>query len=410
MLKNTDRILLGAISRSLFGNSIKNELIDINITENDWIEIFRESYNQTVSAIVIDGLDEFKEHISKPLYMRWIHHSLGIINRNNIINNEQNELIELLNQNNIKYVILKGMTASYNYPKPELRSLGDIDFLIDLDEKAKVKKLLLGNNYIEVDPESSHHASFDKNKVHVEMHYEITGIPYGKPGKITKNYMKNIIDFAEEVSVENNTFNIAPVHMQGIIFLLHMLRHLLKIGIGLRHLCDWAVFVDKQLNDELWESHYKNILTDCGLLDFTYALTWTCVEYIGLPKKDWMRSVDEVICENIINDILKSGNFGRKDGTIALAGKMAFNAIEYDKNTSVLSNINNAIIDSAHTYWPISKRYPILIVFAYIYFPIRQVVYMITGKRGKVDMDRLMDIVNERSNAYSKLNIFKTDK
>ena len=407
-MEEINKIILAAVKRSMFGKSVMEDLAGIDLRALNWLEILRESVNQTIPAMVIDGLDEIKEYIPKQLYMAWMQYSFNVINSNERINQGQRELIELLNSNDIPYVILKGMSASYNYFKPELRSLGDIDFLIKPEDKERTKKILSDNEYIEDEEENSHHAGFKKNKNVIEMHFEITGIPYGKPGDVIRDYVSDIVETAEKITIETNEFNVPSAKMQGIVYLLHMIRHLIKVGIGLRHLCDWAAFVDKQLNDEVWESHYKSVLESCGLLDFTLAFTWTCVKYLGLPEKAWMKPVDDETCENIIDDILKSGNFGRKDDTRAFSGKLAIDPMNYDKKTSLLRNINNTIIDTAHTRWPKSQKNPLLLVLAYIYFPLRHVFYMITGKRAKLELNKLMDDVNERGDTYRKLNIFKT--
>lgn len=409
MIDKNNKLILAAIGKSLFGKSLREDINDEILSSIEWVDVVHESILQSVPAITLDGISEIKEYIPPNIYMRWMQHTFQVLNKNEILNNEQNILIDLLNNSGVPYIILKGSTAAYNYPNPSLRNMGDIDFLIKLDDKERVRKLLVNNDYIQNSEELAHHVTFEKNSVHIEMHIEITGIPYGRPGRIIRDYIKDIIDSSETVCLENNFFNIAHVKIQGIIFLLHTLRHLLKVGIGLRHLCDWAMFVNKQLNDEIWNEYYYKILKDTGLLEFTYAITWTCVKYLGLPQVSWMKPADDEICEAIINDILKSGNFGRKDATRAFSGKVAFNSVEYDKKTSILSNIHNTIINTAHTHWPITKKIPVLLIFAYIYFPVRQLVFMIIGKRSKIDMKSLFLHIKERDKAYGKLNIFKTD-
>jgi len=404
---NEEKILLAAIKKSLFGISVKDDFVNDDI---DWNIIIKESVQQTVSTIVFDGLAELKEYIPPDIYMNWLRLSMNKMRSNDYINKHQNELIELLTDNKISCTIIKGITAAYNYPKPEMRILGDIDFIIEPENIETVRELLLSNGYEAHGTDTICHATFVKNNVIVEMHNEINGIPNGIPGEVIRNHLKDLISLSETVNLENERFSMAPVHIQGFIFILHMIHHLLESGFGLRHLCDWAMFVHNRLNEDIWINQYVPTLKNSGIYDFTNAVIWTCVNYLGLPAVNWMVPVDDDICDSIMNDILKSGNFGRKDPARAKSGTMAFNSKEYNDNHTIVYKYHRVIKKLAYAHWSLIEKIPALIIFAYIYFPIWYILMMIRGKRPVMTPKQLINDVNERNDIYKKLSIFKIDK
>ena len=98
----------------------------------------------------------------------------------------------------------------------------------------------------------------------------------------------------------------------GLILLLHTANHLTNEGVGLRHLCDWAVFVNSFSNDEFIVL-FEKPLKETGLWRFAALLTKCCVKYLDCDQKSWVGEVCDELLEEIIADILNGGNFGFKD-------------------------------------------------------------------------------------------------
>jgi hypothetical protein len=98
-----------------------------------------------------------------------------------------------------------------------------------------------------------------------------------------------------------------------IVLLLHTCHHLTVEGIGLRHLCDWAVFVNHLTNDT-FRALFEVKLKAIGLWRFAQLLSQLSTYYLGMPEQEWaMQDVDEALLYAMIRDIFKGGNFGVKD-------------------------------------------------------------------------------------------------
>ena len=95
----------------------------------------------------------------------------------------------------------------------------------------------------------------------------------------------------------------------GFIKLLHIEGHMINDdGVCLRHLCDWAVYVNRVAME--W---FRSQLEDIGLWTFASQLTAVCSRYLGLPEQSWAREDDEKFLNAFIEIVLAAGNFGNKE-------------------------------------------------------------------------------------------------
>ena len=83
--------------------------------------------------------------------------------------NVTKELCDLFEANGIDYLPLKGCILRSLYPSPELRSMGDIDILIKIEQYKQIRSLLTVHGFRK-GYESDHEYAWDKNDVHIELH------------------------------------------------------------------------------------------------------------------------------------------------------------------------------------------------------------------------------------------------
>ena len=115
-------------------------------------------------------------------------------------------------------------------------------------------------------------------------------------------------------SIEGHEFPMLSPLANGLVLLDHMRRHL-KSGLGLRQVIDWMMYVYHNLDDEFWNSSFRTIAEDKGMDKLAITATRMCQIYLGLPETiTWCKSADEKTCEQLMECLLVSGNFGRKNG------------------------------------------------------------------------------------------------
>lgn len=339
---------------------------EITLPEDvDWNQILQEMKKQTIAGLPYEWLynknildDKIKTQWNQTVVFQmvfWVK-----------IMQEQESLIQLMNANDIDMVILKGAAAAIYYPKPDLRVMGDIDFFVHPQNFQKAYHILLKNGYQLVYPEdhAPHHIVLKKNNIIFEIHKSLSIIARNNAGKHQK-YLQNLIETGlcsiEQRKIEKWTFPMFPRLQNGMVLLLHVVQHL-KGGLGLRQIADWMMFVDKELNDEVWKSEFQPVLQNIKLEKFAIILTKMCQLHLGLKTENitWCFSADPSLCNELLDYFMEKGNFGRKttgNGKVVSILSTDKNLIQFLKRLQHNGKIN----------WKLAKKYSILQPFAWFY-------------------------------------------
>ena len=179
--------------------------------------------------------------------------------------------------------------------RKEERPDSDVDFLVKECDIERVDKLLTADGYVARKKEHSHHITYTKNGIRAEMHFLPPGIPEGKTGERIKGYFENITDEARDAKTSVGSICVPSDFHHGMLLLLHTIHHLTGDGLGLRHLCDWAVFVSSFKEAEfiaLFEEKLKSV----GMWEFAKILTKASGMFLGAPCVLSENDADEDIC------------------------------------------------------------------------------------------------------------------
>ena len=229
---------------------------------------------------------------SKTHYMQMLH--------------EQNSLIRLMKSNNIPLVIFKGTAASIYYPSPSLRVFGDIDFYISSECFNSAMKLLKENGYNFLSNDVRQY-EFEKNGIDFELHTKISCRHYNDVEPIFLNGLNNSVEYR----IGNCSFPGLPTYENGLVLLGHIMQHLKGLGIGLRQIIDWMMFVHNELDDSAWENHFRSLAVEAGLEKLAITVTFMCRKWLGLPNDiTWCDIADEEVANQLLIRILDDGNFG----------------------------------------------------------------------------------------------------
>ena len=204
----------------------------------------------------------------------------------------------------VPYVILKGSSAAQYYPYPEYRTMGDIDIITRHEDYNSSCEAMLKNNWYEMSSESelerSRHRSFAKNGVVVEIHAFFASISDVKKAEIF-----------DDLIFDNITENhILPDLVNGLVLIEHVNQHM-EDGIGLRQIIDWMMFVDRCLSDDKW-NEFEEMAAKTGLKELAIVTTRMCEIYLGLQTHKWCMNVKEKLSRDLMEYVMKSGNFGIK--------------------------------------------------------------------------------------------------
>ncbi len=399
-LSAIEQTLMDLLANNLFGCGRS-----VSVCADEWDYIWHEAYVQAVPlTLFANGISseissEMATHIKSKIGEIVLSVSRRI--------GEHMFIHRLLTEAGIDYTIIKGFACSLYYPDPLTRWLGDVDFLVDPCDEEKTVKVLGDKGFTEISTIGESHRVFSYKGCRYELHTEPAGIPLGEMGEVVKGYLSDTIAKAKTQTTVFGQLNAPDEFHHGLIMLLHMSHHLNGEGIGLRHLCDWAVFV-WALGVEKFKEMFEKPLKDMGLWHFALVLTEVCCEYLGcgvfcFDDKDLSEISAEFLC-----DIFEGGNLGQKSDNRAHEALL----LSSEKpDNSYIKNLFESANRIVYKNWGFCRKVKILLPVGWLFFGIRYALRSLKGERPHIDLKEIKEEAVKRKDLYSRLRIFiKEDK
>jgi hypothetical protein len=287
-----------------------------------------------------------------------------------------------------------------------------VDFLIDAGDKDKTLEIMIAKGYTVHEEADSHHIILEAKGTRMELHFEPPGMPKGDQYPFAKECMSDILK--EATVMKNQTATcVCPSELHhGLIILMHTLHHMLGEGVGLRHICDWAVFLEHM--GDRFEAVFKEPLRRLGLWRFASMLSLMTVQYLGVTPRPWMpeSKEDEAIVYDMMLDVFAGGNFGNKDQDrryegmfISDRGKSGIKGNRFKEGFKSLNRIT-------YKKWPISKRVPVLLPVGWFIVMFGFIRRNKERKRqgGGVNVQDVYKKSLHRRNLYESLQIYVSEE
>lgn len=179
------------------------------------------------------------------------------------------ELKEALSARKIRYVPFKGVLLREIYPVPETRTMGDIDVLIDPQNKSEARKALEAAGFTCVNSNGPVW-DYDKNGVRAEVH---TSILNGKAGSgNAPAYFANAMEKAEFSGFEGKL----PPQYHFEYLIAHIAHHFCFYGAGIRMILDLAFMLKTYGIDP---ARTASRLDKAGLGEFARVILTVCQKW-----------------------------------------------------------------------------------------------------------------------------------
>ena len=381
----TQQILLAALSASLFERRLP-ELQGVK-----WSDVFNEAKKQCVTCLVYDGL---KGHLPANISDTWQGYNLQVISHNARLLYEERKLVALLEGAGVPFCILKGTAAAIYYPKPMLRAMGDIDFIVPQHCFDEAWALLEAAGYTlnTSGLDEPRHLTFHKDGVLFEMHHFFDDqIPE------VDACIERCMGILSVGTVNGTVFPMLPKLENGITLLDHVRHHLYE-GIGLRQILDWMLYINTVGDDSYWKNTLEPELSRLGLKQMAMVMTRMCQIYLGLREDiDWCAGVNEEVCEQLMGSILRSGNFGHSDRD----GKFVENAVVRMREQGAFRYLQQ----HGEETWEAYHRHPWLKPFAWAYQIIRFILNVLHLHRSGAQLKDDLKHGADRSDLLQKLGL-----
>lgn len=306
---------------------------------------------------------------------------------------------ELLNSK-IEIIPFKGFIIRNLYPIKQLRSFGDIDFLIHKSDRKKSHELMKRLNYIPYVNYGSVY-SYKKGIEYYEIHDTLIDSDI-----INNRKLKEYLNTAWNHINQNKEYNTFDPIFDFIYLLSHLAKHILYGGGGIRMFIDLALYIKNKLNEQM----INNIIStseDLCFDVFAKSIIFTTCKWfdIKIPNaiKDF-NQIDETTLNIFLEYVINSGIFGKSKNS---SGK------DIVQNFSQNGNSHPKIAAIKDLFFPSTKKlktkytylnkYPILLPVAWCHRAIINVNLFSKRKQ------RLKDILTVDKNYINKQNnLFKS--
>lgn len=276
----------------------------------DWEQVFQLGNIHSVSGMIYfmaKGLPE-KYRPNAPLLQTMKQDFTSTIVRAAAQDDEMNRVIDELCRAEIPHLICKGYAIKNNYPVQEMRTMGDIDILIQPRHREKTHTLLQELGY-KAGHKTDEVWHYGKSRVYLEIHTQL----------ISRNLIHKFDYTTYFCSVWNHavmkpngyTYELS-VEYHLLYLLVHMAKHFYGYGCGIRMIMDVAMVMIRYEKEIDWDDVNKEIeRLDLGL--FALNIFSLCDRWFEASSPARPSAMEENLYEEISGYILSAGTFGFYD-------------------------------------------------------------------------------------------------
>lgn len=280
---------------------------------------------QTVTGLLGSALIEGNVKLQKMDAIDVYVQTQAIQSRNVQLNLAVAQLAQKLNDAHIRYVVIKGQPLALHYPHPDLRVPGDVDLFVHPNDMHLLSGVLEGQMGLQLPPfDEKRHVSIDFCETELEIHHRLTDFASMSHERYWNQLFS--ICFEETVCVDINGVDVKVLEptCNFLFVFLHMYRHFMLLGCGLRQIMDCAVLLhsyQSQVSVSLLEESLRKL----HLYDAFCAFGYIWVNRLGLPAEEFpfpIKPFHQAFEERILHEIFLRGNHGKYNRKVDNPGIM----------------------------------------------------------------------------------------
>ena len=283
-----------------------------SVGQIDWEQLYHFARRQTVEGTYWHGIERLgasgQLKLSEEIVLGWMSRIKKVEKDNRMVYQKAAWVWRNFSKEGFRSCVLKGQGNALLYPTPYLRTPGDIDIWVEGgDEKviAYVDSVKPGFRRI------YHHIDFiNAGKVPVEVHYRPSWMSNPLHNRRLQQWFLDHSDACFSNKQEEWGFCTPTFEFNCVYLLAHIYTHLLREGVGLRHVVDYYHLLTKNADQpRLSEKELRRL----GLHKIASALMWVLREYTGIDSSLLLCSPNERMGRLLMEEILIGGNFGKYD-------------------------------------------------------------------------------------------------
>ena len=288
----------------------------------DWNDILRIAEKQgTVSLVAsairhLEDLGMKEDILPNDIINKCVMLQFSVVKITRSVIPTLNSVINILRENGIDPVLLKGQSVAAYYLKPEFRYCGDIDLYLGGDKVNHAVDIFKEQVEFEDDDDSNYdkHFSMKWNGTEVELHRTAIDIKNTKDNRTLLEWTENELNFnTRKLKIGEIDVTVPSQLFDSIFVLYHLWCHIVNGGTGIRQFCDWTMCL-YQVADNLDVKELKSLLNRFGLLSVWQVFGHVAVEQLGLPREKFplYSGRKKFVAKKITSLAMEYGNFGHE--------------------------------------------------------------------------------------------------
>lgn len=284
----------------------------------DWAGIDRLAQSQSVPALIADRILRLPTELL-PERMHRIRLAMQIQAIEAANRQQLTSLAQVANdyaQEDLPFVLLKGQSLAYYYPNPSLRSPGDLDlYLYRTGDYDRANRWAKDRGY-RLQGSSFYEQLYWRGKVAVENHRYIAYFGRKRYDDALADILRPIseTDTYTRLKLNGHIYRTLPVELNAVYIFLHILHHFCYLGIGMRQLSDWFLFLQRH-HPTIDTEHFHHLASRLDLLRPMRLFALMGVKYLNIDTNIFPFIVPEdkgsqQLAHVILCDIFRGGNFG----------------------------------------------------------------------------------------------------
>lgn len=319
-LSPTYRNLLKLLRFSLYEPAGKMSSLRSPLSDRQWYKMIEEAEKQTVTGLLFSAISVLPEY-QMPLesvLANWLAMAHRDAKKYSAMSAVLSRLLGVLDNAGLHPVLQKGHAAARFYTAPQLRASGDIDLWFAGSDRSRADELIRQAGYkVIATPDNA--SCYSVNHIEVEHHSMLIDINNPFHAGIVNEICKDNPPSRVELSSGIVAHVPAPI-VELLMMNVHILKHCLGVGIGLRQFCDYSL-AWRHLTavtspaGPVDADGYFELCRRLGIMRWTRALHRFINRYLPATDGDAVTAVpgrnDDVTVQRIFTLVCEGGNFGK---------------------------------------------------------------------------------------------------
>lgn len=277
----------------------------------EWVDLQETCGKHNLLAFTFPVIDRLHDETDIPLrvYTRWAMVTEKVREKNKNVLEACKRMYCKFAESGFRSCVLKGQSAARRYPDPSLRQSGDIDIWVE-GGHARVVPFLRGRfplNHVEY-----HHCGVRMVKgIQVEVHFMPTWMNGFRADKRLQAYFADNAETQFTNYDPSLGFAVTTSSFDAVFLLVHIFRHVLDEGIGLRQLLDYHYLLGELTPAE--RASALDQLKSLKLDGFAAGIMYVLQQVFATGLQNMLCPPDPVHGRFLLDEIMASGNFGKFD-------------------------------------------------------------------------------------------------